>query len=103
MKNNPNPKKELGVCLISNKVAVDNEPVGFFYREQPEEELDSGWRFLSGNEDDEYLDNDENYDVYDLEYIIEKDKNVKQYLHSAAGSAFERNPETNLFIPYKED
>jgi hypothetical protein len=103
MKNKVTPKRDLGICLISNKIAVDNEPVGFFYREQTEEELDSGWRFLSGNEDDNYLENDENYDVYDLEYIIEKDKNIKQYLHSAIGSAFERDETSTLFIPYKED
>lgn len=36
---------KMGYCLASDKITVDGLPVGYMYREEPEEEDDSGWRF----------------------------------------------------------
>ncbi|MGN6983383.1 immunity protein Imm33 domain-containing protein, partial [Neisseria sp. P0009.S007] len=41
-------------CIVTNTVAKQGEPVGFLYREAPVFENDSGWRFFSGDETDEY-------------------------------------------------
>ena len=79
-----------GVCLASAYIMQDGKPVGFMYREKPEEELDSGWRFLSGEEDDAYLDNEDNYGVYDIEAVILVDPAIKQYLKLPYGAELER-------------
>lgn len=51
----------MGGCIASDKITVEGLPVGFMYREEPEEGWDSGWRFLSGTETEEYIDDAENF------------------------------------------
>ncbi len=90
-----------GVCMASAQITEDKMPVGFMYREKPEEDLDSGWRFLSGNEDEDYLDNENNYGVFDVEYIVQLDALVRNYIHLPVGTELERNQ--NKFEPYSEE
>lgn len=45
----------MGGCMAPDKITVDGEPVDFMYRVEPNFERDSGWRFLSGTEDQEYV------------------------------------------------
>ena len=45
---------EMGYSLVSAKIFRDGMKVGYMYREQPEEDEDSGWHFLSGTEDDDF-------------------------------------------------
>ena len=40
----------VGGCMATDKITVDGELVDFMYREQPDFDSDSGWRFLSGTE-----------------------------------------------------
>lgn len=44
----------LGRCIAAKTVTENGEPVGFMYREAAVFDNDSGWRFFSGNETDEY-------------------------------------------------
>lgn len=90
-----------GVCLASARIASDRTQVGFMYREKPEEELDSGWRFLAGDETDEFLENEANYGVFDVEYIVGIDPLIRNYIHLPVGTELERNE--NKFIPYSEE
>ena len=90
-----------GVCLASAYIMQEGKPVGFMYREAPEEELDSGWRFLSGEEDDAYLDNDDNYGVYDVEAVILVDPAIKQYLKLPIGTEMERKDDH--FVKLEEE
>ncbi|MEX1189522.1 MAG: DUF2185 domain-containing protein [Bacteroidia bacterium] len=90
-----------GVCMASAQITEDKLPVGFMYRESPEEDLDSGWRFLSGKEDDDYLENENNYGVFDVDFIVGLDSVVRNYIHLPVGSELERNG--NKFIPYSEE
>ena len=87
--------------MASAQVTEEKLKVGFMYREQPEEDLDSGWRFLSGNEDDAYLDNENNYGVFDVEFIVQLDPLVRNYIHLPVVTELERND--NKFEPYTED
>lgn len=50
----------LGGCLATDMITVDGMPVRFMYRERPDNDLDSGWRFFAGGETDEYIDNPAN-------------------------------------------
>ena len=43
-----------GGCIASDRITVDGQKVGYMYRENPTTEADSGWRFFSGDENDEY-------------------------------------------------
>jgi hypothetical protein len=91
-----------GVCLASAYIMQEGKPVGFMYREEPEEDLDSGWRFLSGDEDDAYLDNEDNYGVYDVEAVMLVDPAIKQYLKLPFGTELERKDDHFVELPPEE-
>jgi len=45
-----------GACFASDRILVDGCKVGYMYRENPDFPEDGGWRFLSGDESGDYLD-----------------------------------------------
>lgn len=82
----------LGACFASDMIVVDGYPVRFMYRESPDNEFDSGWRFLSGHESDAYMDNPVNHGVYDVNTVANYDPSIIAYLDAPVGSAFEKLP-----------
>lgn len=89
----------LGYCFATDKITVEGLDVGYMYREEVNDEKDSGWRFFSGTEDQEYVDNSENTMMYNVNTIANYDKAIIPYLDSAFGSEFERVENTNSFKP----
>ena len=85
-------------CLATDLITVEGSRVGYCYRERPDNENDSGWRFLGGGESREYLDNKENSGVYPLNIICNYDKDIIPLLRSPYGSAFARD-ENGVFRP----
>lgn len=67
------------------------------YREEPDGAYDSGWRFFSGEETQEYVDDPNNIMVYDVNTIANYDPAIIPYLDSPYGSAFRRRG--NDFAP----
>lgn len=49
--------------------------------------LDCGWRFMAGNEDDEYMNNSNNHHIFAINTICNYDKDIIPYLKSKIGSA----------------
>ncbi|MEP6877078.1 MAG: DUF2185 domain-containing protein [Burkholderiales bacterium] len=45
----------MGGCIATDRITVEGYPVRFMCREEPDNQYDSGWRFLSGFEDDAYM------------------------------------------------
>lgn len=87
--------KYIDRCFVSNRVLYDNVPVGYLYREEPEnsenkEYKDSGWRILSGEESQEYMDNSENSSFVSLGAVLSRDDSIIGLLDSEIGSEFER-------------
>ena len=80
-----------GSCLASDHITVDGHRVGFMYREEPDNEFDSGWRFLSGLETDAYVNDLANVGLYDVNTIANYDPGVIPLLDAPPGSAFERD------------
>ncbi len=78
-------------CYATDRITVDNLRVGIMYRENPESRFDSGWRFLAGDEDEEYMNNIENTEIFSLNTICNYDPEIIEYLESPIGSAFYRN------------
>jgi hypothetical protein len=86
-----------GSCFATDMITVEGDPVRFMYREEPDNEIDSGWRFMSGFESDEYLDNPDNLAVYDVNTIANYDPSIIPLLSSPIGSAFEKVEEGGQF------
>ena len=78
-----------GSCIASNKITVDGEKIGYMYREKPSNETDSGWRFFSGNEDEEYTNNPDNFNIFDLNTICNYDETIIPYLDSDINTSYE--------------
>jgi len=80
-----------GGCFATDKITVDGLPVGYMYREEPDNDVDSGWRFLAGSESEDYMDNPANHGVYEVNTIANYDPSIIQFVDSPIGSAFERD------------
>lgn len=80
----------MGSCIATDKITVDGLPVGYMYREEPDDEIDSGWRFFSGTETQEYTDDAENMMLYDVNTIANYDPSIIPYLNSSVGVELER-------------
>ncbi|MBS1598812.1 MAG: DUF2185 domain-containing protein [Bacteroidetes bacterium] len=89
-----------GSCVASDTITVEGLPVGFMYREQPNFETDSGWRFFSGTESQEYVDNADNLMMYDVNTIANYDPFIIPYLKLEIGTELERK-ENNTFETIK--
>jgi hypothetical protein len=87
-----------GNCLATDHITVEMLPIRFMYRELPDNDSDSGWRFFSGEEPDEYVDDPRNIGLYDVNTIANYDPAIIPHLDAPAFSAFERSSAADIFI-----
>jgi hypothetical protein len=87
-----------GGCIATDLITVDGRKVAFMYREEPDNDVDSGWRFMSGFESPEYMDNPANHGVYDVNTIANYDPDIIPLLGSPPGSTFERQNGEGPFV-----
>jgi hypothetical protein len=81
----------LGSCFASDHITVEGRPVGYMYRETPDNRIDSGWRFFSGAESQDFADNPDNFAIYDVNTIANYDPGIIPFLDEAPGSAWGRD------------
>jgi hypothetical protein len=87
-----------GGCIATDLITVDGRKVAFMYREEPDNDVDSGWRFMSGFESPEYMDDPSNHGVYDVNTIANYDPEIIPSLDAPPGSTFERPNGDGPFI-----
>jgi len=80
----------MGACIASDQITVEGKLVRYMYREEPETEFDSGWRFFSGNESQDYIDDPDNMAFFDVNTIVNYDKAIIPYLNLPEGTELER-------------
>lgn len=84
-------------CLATDKITVDGHKVGYCYREEPDGDWDSGWRFLAGDESDEYVNDPDNTGIYELNTICNYDPDILKILYSPYNTAYGRD-ESGKFV-----
>ena len=90
-----------GSCLATDRIVVDGEKIGYCYREAPDSDHDSGWRFFAGDEDQGYVEDPKNIGLDDVNTIANYDPQIIPLLESPEGSAFERAPSGEFeLIPF---
>jgi hypothetical protein len=87
-----------GGCFATDKITVDGRQVGYMYREAPDNDVDSGWRFMSGYESNEYMDNADNHAVYDVNTIANYDPDIIPLLDAPVNTAYQRDSKTGKFV-----
>lgn len=87
-------------CIATDRITVNGCKVGFMYREEPYQNgnPDSGWRFMAGDESDEYMNNPENHSVYQVNTICNYDREIIPLLNSAPGTAYIRDENGKLVL-----
>lgn len=91
-----------GGCIATDMITCGGRKVAFMYREATKRELDSGWRFMSGFESDDYMNDPDNHAVYDGNTIANCDPDIIPFLDAPYGSAFERENGTGPFVEVLE-
>ncbi len=84
-------------CIATDKITVDGMKVGHMFRDEPDNDRDSGWQFFSGTETDEYVDDEENLSIYAVNTIANYDPAIIPYLDMPIGTELERIPGTDKF------
>ena len=87
----------MGGCFATDHITVDGLPVGFMEREATDFEEDSGWRFCSGTETEDYANNPDNTTIYEVNTIANYDPTIIPYLDSPVGTELQRVPGTSTF------
>ena len=80
----------LGGCLITDRVTVDRQPIGYMYRAVATEPADTGWRFFAGDETPEYVDDLGHTGVYAVNTAANYDPDIIPFLEVEAPCAFEK-------------
>lgn len=87
----PVPQLELpvnGNAYTSRRVVVEKLKPQVMYREAPDHDLDTGWRFLAGDETPRYLETPGNVVFSDLQDIAAIEPEISQFLHMLPPVAF---------------
>ncbi|MBL6853839.1 MAG: DUF2185 domain-containing protein [Alphaproteobacteria bacterium] len=91
--------ESMGTCIATDRITVEGKGVGYMYREMPDDEEDSGWRFFAGDETDDYANDPTNLELYDVNTIANYDAAIIPYLGHPPPCAFERVPNMATFTP----
>lgn len=77
-------------CLITRK-ALDSGCIGYMYRQEPEEDSgDSGWRFMAGDETEDYVNEPGNIVMCRYSDVCNLAPSVRAYFYSNFGTQYER-------------
>ncbi|MCD2164073.1 DUF2185 domain-containing protein [Comamonas koreensis] len=90
-----------GGCIATDRITVDGRPVGYMERQETTRPGDSGWRFTAGDENQAYMSERTNHQVYDVNTIANYSPDIIEFLDAPPRSAFERNAAGQLVkVPY---
>ncbi len=86
-----NRKKLFGMfCYVSKKITDEGWKVGYMVREEPQREGDSGWSFMAGNEDDEYIEDYKNIKFLSIAVICQLAPEIQEHIDKPVGTALIR-------------
>jgi len=78
-----------GGCMATKRAIKDGFGVSYIFRSEPSTKFrDSGWWFVHGTEDDSYMSDPTNFDVYDVNTIANFRPEIVPLLDEPIGSAF---------------
>jgi len=75
-------------CFVTNNILYEGRSVGYLYREGPDYDDDSGWRFTAGDETDEYMEDSDNSSYVSLGAVLRVDDSFLPLIERQTGVAF---------------
>jgi hypothetical protein len=94
----PEKREEVKNYAFVSKRALETDHIGYCYRDYPENNIDSGWRFLYGDEDDEYLENPANNEAVYPEQMLSVNPALDVILSAPIGCEFEWDDEQQIYV-----
>lgn len=91
-------QKEVKKYAFVSKRALETDHIGYCYRDYPETNIDSGWRFLHGDEDEDYLDNPVNSETVYPDDMLSVNPALEVVLAAPVNSEFEWDEESESYI-----
>jgi hypothetical protein len=91
-----------GLCFVTKRVLEDGAPVGYLYREEPDNDDDSGWRFTANDESDDYINDSANVALVSLGAVLSVDDRFIALLDAPTGSAYAFDHNTQQFMAVEE-
>lgn len=89
-------------CYVSNQIMQEGYKVGRLYREEPENEKETGWTLLSDHESQEYVDDPDNLQYIAIGKVLNIDDSFIHLLDMPAGSDYARDNITGKFYLLEE-
>jgi hypothetical protein len=84
-------KRMLGqAAYVSKKIVDEGRKVGYMCREEALNENDSGWSFLAGDEEDEYIQDYNNIAIMSVHSVLQYDRTVMKYITCPEGTRLVR-------------
>ena len=94
--------KYLKKCFVSNHIMHDGYKVGRLYREEPEDENETGWTFMSDYETQEYVDDSKNLQYIAIAKVLNIDDCFINLLDEPVGSIYVRDDITGTFFKVED-
>ena len=73
-------------CIVSNNILSEKGELKWCFRESPVNNMDSGWRFLSSIDTDEYLADANNSSVCSLDTIVQIEPAILAVINLPVGT-----------------
>lgn len=74
-------------AIVSKRITEEGWKTGYMERNEPHDENDSGWLFMAGNENDEYVADYHNLDLISIGYIWQQlDADIFRYINNPVGT-----------------
>lgn len=89
-------EKYIKRCFVTHNILYEGRQVGYLYREEPDYDDDSGWRFTAGDETDEYMEDSDNSSYVSLGAVLREDDSILPLLECEAGVAFVKDENGNF-------
>ena len=78
------------VAYVSKKIMDEGWKIGYMCRDEAINENDSGWCFMAGNEEDDYMNDYQNIMVMNINEVIKYDNVIWTYINNAVGTSLIR-------------
>lgn len=94
----PCEEPEVRKYAFVSRMALEADHIGYCYRERPETNIDSGWRFLYGDEDEEYLDDPSVSVAVYPEEMLSINPALDRIFSAQVGMEFEWDDDQQMYI-----
>ena len=74
------------VAYVSKKIMDEGWKIGYMCREEAVNANDSGWSFMVGDEDDEYINDYQNIQLMSINSVMQYDSAIWKYITSPVGT-----------------